>query len=116
MRFFGAARLHGWRAQFWGRVAGAVLRSTVTCLAASMALLPAGAGTIKVAPAVVADNPEAVQGVCSLYQSTLMSQGVIEPNGMKHPGDCRHSGFEPLFDGKTLADYWTSVTQGTARP
>lgn len=78
--------------------------------------------TIRTTPATIQpDNVEPVQGDCAAYQTALISPGVQEPlttnhPGATHPGYCRYSDFEPLFDGKSLSDYWASATQGSSRP
>ncbi len=121
MRFITVAPSRGWAAtprRAWHPDAAAALRIAVICATALMGALRADAGTITTAPATVAtpDNVENVQGLCTNYQSTLAATGVTQPNGVTHPGYCRYSDYEPLFDGKTLAQYMASVTQGTSRP
>src|SRR5229473_3336761 len=121
MRFITVAPSRGWVAtprRAWHPDAAAALRTAFICATALMGALRADAGTITTAPATVAtpDNVENVQGLCTNYQSTLAATGVTQPNGVTHPGFCRYSDYEPLFDGKTLAQYMASVTQGTSRP
>ncbi len=73
------------------------------------------AGPITASPAVFNDHAEAVQGTCANYRSELMT-GVVDSTGGTHAGHCRYSELTPLFDGKSLTDYWTAVTQGTTHP
>lgn len=101
----------------WGPGGGGSRRCALALAMVSLGASAAGAQPISGAPPVLSpDNVEPVQGACSVYQSTLTSQGITLPSGVTRPGSCRYSNFEPLFDGKTLADYWTSVTAGTTRP
>ena|SRR5215469_174082 len=95
----------------------AVLRTAIACVAMSMGALQADAGQIKAgAVQVLPDRVVNVQGDCSSYVNTLAMPGVTQANGVAHPGFCRYSEYEPLFDGQSLNDYWTLVTQGTSRP
>lgn len=75
----------------------------------------AWAGPIKTSPSTFQDHPETVAGACDYYRSTLMT-GVSDSKGGTHAGRCRYSELQPLFDGKSLDDYWTAVVHGTVHP
>ena len=38
-------------------------------------------------------------GTCANYSNTVSTSGVVDPNGIHHPGECQLTDFEVLFEG-----------------
>ena len=68
-------------------------------------------------PATIAPpNVATISGMCSTYNADVLNTGAISPNGAHHPGDCRFTDYDALFEGLPLAQYWAGVTSGATRP
>jgi hypothetical protein len=68
------------------------------------------------APTVILpENLQLVAGTCTDYQSALTSSGV-QADGAAHPGRCRQTDFEPLFNGDPLTGTWQAFMTGPSHP
>ena len=51
-------------------------------------------------------------GTCANYSNTVSTSGVVDPNGIHHPGECQLTDFEVLFEGLPFKQYWRNVSFG----
>ena len=71
---------------------------------------------IVVPATILPANVTPVPGMCSAYDAGILSTGAIGANGTRHPGNCRATDLDTLFEGVPLAQYWQGVTAGTTPP